>query len=220
VAILSGINAIAIFLLVPETQYFRKYDVGHITPENELFEEKGVNTSESNVDVPTITSAIPKKSFLEGLKPWSHINPDSSYLALFIRPWPLLAYPAVIYSFLTFSATVGWTICLLDTNPSILQAPPYNMSPGINSLIYLACFVGIVIGTYIGGPLTDRMAEWSARRNGGVFEPEIRLLAMIFPFFITPIGLLMYSSPLFSLTPFSMKQLMIYMQVRYWCSKS
>ena len=51
------------------------------------------------------------------------------------------------------------------------------------------------IGTYAGSASTDRFAEWRARKNNGVFEPETRLVLLIMPFFIVPIGLLMYSLP-------------------------
>jgi hypothetical protein len=135
---------------------------------------------------------MPKQSFLEELKPWSRVNPNAGFFTLFIRPWPLLVYPAVLYSFLSFSASVSWSICLLDTSAAIFQRPPYNFTPGINSLIYVACIIGTFFGVYFGGAFTDRLAEWFARRNRGVFEPESRLIAMIIPFFIVPMGLLMY----------------------------
>jgi hypothetical protein len=145
-----------------------------------------------SVSSPTRDScAIQKKTFLQELKPWSSRHPDTSYLRLIIRPWPLLAYPAVLYSFLTFSATIGWSICFFDTQASIFQSPPYNMTPGVNSLVYISAMIGISLGTYVGGAFTDSLAERSARKKNGFFEPETRLIAMIIPFFVIPVGLLM-----------------------------
>jgi MFS family permease len=140
----------------------------------------------------SFTSEIPKKSFLQELKPWSSIHPEASFISLLLRPWPLVVYPAVIYSFATFSSTQAWAICLLNTHASIFQRPPYNMTPGINSLIYISTIVGITLGSYCGGALTDRIAEYFSRRNKGVFEPESRLVALVLPFFIVPAGILMY----------------------------
>lgn len=71
------------------------------------------------------------------------------------------------------------------------------MSPGINGLINVPAMIGIAVGSYCGGGLTDLLAERSARKNNGVYEPEARLVALILPFFFVPIGLLMYS-PLLS----------------------
>jgi hypothetical protein len=66
------------------------------------------------------------------------------------------------------------------------------MTPGINSLIYIPSIIGILLGRYLGGAFTDGLAEWSARRKKGFFEPEARLVTMIIPFFVVPVGLLMY----------------------------
>jgi hypothetical protein len=188
------VNAVAIFFLFPETRYFRDNKSDAVPSsdgqENTDLSEKPRDSTSKDLDI--APPAVPKKTFLQELNPWSKVHPTAGFLKLFVRPFPLLLYPAVLYSFLTFSASVSWSICLLDTSAAIFQAPPYNFTPGINSLIYLACIIGIVIGTYLGGPFTDWMAEWFARRNGGIFEPESRLIAMIFPFFITPMGLLMY----------------------------
>jgi hypothetical protein len=65
------------------------------------------------------------------------------------------------------------------------------MSPGINSLINIPATIGIIIGAYCGGGLTDKFVEWRARKNNGVFEPETRLIALVLPFFLVPVGLLM-----------------------------
>lgn len=139
--------------------------------------------------------ANPKKTFLQELKPWSGVHPTTSFVNFFIRPWPLIVYPAVIYSFISYSFSMIWGVCVLDTSASVFQLPPYNFTPGINSLIYVASLIGVGIGTYAGGALTDRFAEWRARKNNGIFEPETRLVLLIIPFFVVPVGLLMYSLP-------------------------
>lgn len=82
---------------------------------------------------------------------------------------------------------------VLNTAASIFQAPPYNMSPGIQSLIYVGSLVGGLIGSYCGGGLTDIIVKWRARKNNGVFEPEDRLYAIFIPLFIVPAGELMYN---------------------------
>jgi len=66
------------------------------------------------------------------------------------------------------------------------------MSIGISGLYNIPAIIGICIGGFIGGALTDWIAERMARRNNGVFEPESRLIALVIPFFLEPIGLIMY----------------------------
>ena len=65
------------------------------------------------------------------------------------------------------------------------------MTPGINSLINVAAFIGLTIGV-LTGPLADRYSNWRAHKNNGVFEPETRLVLLILPFLIIPAGCLMY----------------------------
>jgi hypothetical protein len=193
-------------LFLPETAYYRNYvtgvqsvtsndqEVGQDTTANADPESgKELGTIKAD-DSPNGSSTSPsKKTFLQSLKPWSKVNPEANILQLFLRPWPTIFYPAVFFSFITFSTTLAWFICALNTNASVFQAPPYLMAPGINGLINIPALIGIAIGSYCGGGLTDWLAERSARKNNGVYEPEARLVALTLPFFCVPIGLLMYS---------------------------
>jgi len=143
------------------------------------------------MDAPSNGGRIPKKTFLQGLKPWSKINPEASYLHLIVRPWPLIVYPAIFFAFLAFSTTLAWVVCYVDTAASVYQAPPYLMNIGVSGLYNAPAIIGIFMGAYIGGAFTDLIAEKMARRNNGIFEPESRLVALIIPFFLEPVGLLM-----------------------------
>ena len=109
----------------------------------------------------------------------------------------MTVYPAVIFSFFVFSFNLGCLLAVLNTAASVFQSPPYNMSPGIQSLIFLPEFFGVAVGAYCGGALTDRFIEWLTRKNNGVFEPEQRLVALILPLFLVPAGVLMYLLPAF-----------------------
>ena len=135
----------------------------------------------------------PKRSFLNELNPWSGIDHQANLLTLFLRPWPLIVYPAIILGFLGYSATLGWYLVVSNTFASIFQAPPFNFSPSISGLINISGLIGTVLGAYAGGALTDKVVEWKARKNNGIYEPEFRLLTLIIPFFVLPFGLLMYS---------------------------
>jgi hypothetical protein len=194
-AIFAGVNALTIFFFFPETQYFRGKDNAVQPPSDASKENAVINTQETDSTSSaqaSESSVKEKKSFFQQLKVWSPLNPYVSYISLFIRPWPLVIYPAVIYSFLTFSGVLGWAVCILNVGASIFQVPPYNMTPGIQSLINIPAIIGVGIGTYCGGALTDKFAEYMSRRNNGIYEPENRLVMMILPLFICPAGVLMY----------------------------
>jgi hypothetical protein len=213
-SVFAGVNLLAIFFFLPETQYRRIYDLkdnsaGTKDPiqvtekevqspsngesiEEEVTSPPNGDSAAEKETVPNSESAIPKKSYIEELKPWSKINPDASFIHLLLRPWPLIVYPAVFFGFLAFATTLAWIVCYVDTAASVFQAPPYLMSIGISGLYNIPAIIGICIGGFIGGALTDWIAERMARRNNGVFEPESRLIALVIPFFLEPIGLIMY----------------------------
>lgn len=172
------------FFFLPETQYYRTY----ITGAQQTSDDSKETVTETTAEV----ASIPKKTFLQELQPWSKINPNVSYINLFFRPAPLIVYPAVMFGFLIFSTTLAWTVSVLNVQASIFQGPHYHMKPGINGLINVPAIVGIGVGSYVGGAFTDFVAAKMVKRNQGIFEPEFRLLPLIFPFFLIPTGLLMY----------------------------
>jgi hypothetical protein len=192
--ILCGLSALAIFLGFPETRFPRNSIMG-----DENIESPRISTekdpSSDIVHEPSESTqaglAGTKKTFLEDLKPWSKLNTDSNYIGLLLRPWPMIVYPATIYSYLTFSAMLAWYICIYATYASVFQLPPYSMSTGVSGLINISASIGCFIGAYCGGGLTDTFVKYRARRNNGIFEPETRLVALVIPFFLVPIGLLM-----------------------------
>jgi Major Facilitator Superfamily len=192
--IVTGVCFVAIFLFFPESRYPRKSIMGEEKAEQESrsSEEKEPTATTESLQ-PVLTSH--KKTYLQELKPWSPLNTESNYIGLLLRPWPMLVYPATLYSFLTFSSQLAFYICIYSTYASVFQLPPYSMSTGVSGLINVAASIGIFVGAYCGGALTDTFIRYRARRNNGIFEPETRLIAMILPFFIVPIGLLMYNPP-------------------------
>ena len=188
-----------VFFLFPETQY---------RPPLSSTAANTTNDAESHSDKETTLVVIPrdgepgeplpppKKSYFQELNPWSGLNPGSndnpSFFFLVLRAWPLVVYPAVIYSFLVFSFTLACVLFVVNTAPIVFQSPPYNFSPGVQSLINLSAFIGAAFGAFAGGALTDLIVQWNTKRNNGIFEPESRLLALILPFFLVPAGVLMY----------------------------
>jgi len=195
-SIYAGIIVLSVFFFFPETQYYRAPMAPEFAYANAAESPAEKEPTAQEVQESNTSPTPPKKSFFNELNPYSGINPgiekDTNFFTLFIRPWPLTVYPAVVYSFLVFSVNVACGVGTNSTVASVFQNPPYNMSPGIQSLINIPAIIGAAAGSYWGGALTDRFVEWRARKNNGVFEPETRLLALVLPLFIVPAGVLMY----------------------------
>ena len=174
------------FFLFPESQYRPPLASSSVDSKYEPSTDKSITVEVGEQLTP------PRKSYLQQLNPWSGINPGSSdnpsFFFLLIRPWPLAVYPAVMYSFLVFSFNLACLLCVVNTAPVVFQSPPYNFSPGVQSLIFLASFVGAGFGAFSGGALTDWIVRWQTKRNNGIFEPESRLIALVLPLFLVPAG--------------------------------
>jgi hypothetical protein len=70
-----------------------------------------------------------------------------------------------------------WIIIQGSVATQIWTAPPYNMSAtAVGNLVGITPLIGSVIGCISGGILSDWSSQFAAKRNGGVYEPEFRLL--------------------------------------------
>ena len=193
-AIVSGAILLGMFFFLPETQYPRPQTssaIDHSEPSKEL----SANLKDSaSVHETAPATTRPKKSYLQQLNPWSGINPNgekAGFLSLFFRPWPLVFYPAVAYASYVFGLDVFAVVISVAESPAVFQSPPYNFTPGIQSLQLIAMLIGSAIGCVWGGIGTDIIAKYQSSKNNGFFEPESRLILMIGPLLIVPAGLLM-----------------------------
>lgn len=202
-AILTFVNFLAVAFFVPETRYLRDADQNVGVAEDAGTTNTGNVTgsgSEKTTDpviVPTTStsstsSEIPKKTWLQEINPWSGITPGSSLIGMFIRPFPMFAYPCVVFAFFAYAVALVLTCAVNILNSFVLQAPPYNWSPSMNGLINIPGLIGNLLGGWAGGSLVDHFCDWRLRRHGGVFEPESRLYLLALPTVITGAGCLLF----------------------------
>ena len=58
----------------------------------------------------------------------------------------------------------------------------------------LAPFIGNLFGSIYSGPINDRAIRWFAKRNNGIFEPEMRLKLLHLPSVLMAGGLIMFGT--------------------------
>lgn len=133
----------------------------------------------------------PPKSFAQQLKVWhGRLNHDK-WLKVMLRPFVLFAYPAVLWSTAIYSCSVGWLIVISNTMSMIYRSSDsYNFTAFQTGLVYISPFVGGVLGTAVAGKISDIVVKALARRNGGLYEPEFRLVMAIPVMITTVIGLM------------------------------
>ncbi|KAI1322574.1 major facilitator superfamily domain-containing protein [Xylariaceae sp. FL0255] len=138
--------------------------------------------SEDNQD-PWLGRGKPGK---EQFKLWAKY--EGGLFREFWIPWYLHAFPIVeLAAFIVSFSASGFLVVNLSQTQAF-AAPPYNFSSQTIGLFNLAVLIGALIGLVTNGPFSDWIAAHLTRRNNGVREPEMRLLAMIPYVFILIIG--------------------------------
>ncbi|KAF2184138.1 MFS general substrate transporter [Zopfia rhizophila CBS 207.26] len=188
-AIFFGIWIFVIFFLVPETAYRRpksmtsapksasgqtsKSNVG--TPAQPSTPEKaGFLQGES---APSATTLPPKKSFIQSLALFSGTYTKSPF-KVFLRPFIMFTYPAVIWAWLLYGTVITWIVVFSVVN-GVLFPTVYGFSVSETGLTGLSPFIFSLIGEAVSGPLNDWICVKLTVKNKGIYEPEFRLPLMI-----------------------------------------
>ena len=122
----------------------------------------------------------PLVSYRQTLRIWNgRLSHDKWYRAA-VRPFILYSYPAVLWSALVYALSIGWLIVLSESVATIYEnKETYNFSALGTGLVYISPFVGGVLGTAVAGRVSDMIVRYMTRRNGGIYEPEFRLVMAI-----------------------------------------
>lgn len=135
----------------------------------------------------------PKIPYSQLLRVWNGRIAQDSWYRVAVRPFVLFAYPAVLWSTVVYSLSVGWLIVLSESVAHIFESKAhYNFTALQTGLIYISPFVGGLLGTAVAGKVSDIITRFMTRRNGGIYEPEFRLVMAIPIALSTVIGLMAF----------------------------
>ena len=185
-----------IFFFVPETAYRR---ADYLNTDVQRDAGVGVNHTHSGLQngnsasseaaqfeldkerLPTnATSAPPPKAtFAQTLYPFNGRKTDENFFKLLLRPFPLFAHPAILWACLIQGTLIGWTVMIGVVLAAIFLAPPLFFDPVATGYMYTGPFIGAVLGFILAGLLSDWSTKVMIRRNGGIFEPEFRIVLVI-----------------------------------------
>lgn len=159
-----------------------------------LVKQDSTSNEKSSEGPPQYTNYLrsqPKKTFNQTLKPWNgRLCLDNWFLVAF-RPFILFAYPAILWSTLVYSLSIGWLIVLSESMSYIFRNKErYNFSSLGTGLVYISPFIGGILGTVVAGKVSDVIVRFMSRRNRGVYEPEFRLIMAVPVAISTCIGLM------------------------------
>jgi MFS family permease len=190
------LQLILTFFFMPESAYYRTGALNIDTTQHNVETEKlGVDHMETSEKTPTTVTTTaeraasePKMSWAREMRPWSGYVHHISLMDTMVRPFFLLASPAVAWATLLFTTCISWLVGISITLSQIFSAPPYNFSVSSVGATNLSSFVASVIGTLIAGPTIDGIVKRMSKRNKGIFEPEFRLPVMVTYLLFTATG--------------------------------
>jgi MFS family permease len=206
VSISIFINQFTLIFFMPETKFTGPRPV--IAPGMESGKDTKTNSESSDkatsdhfeepmasVTIVDAQAPVPKKSYLSSLAFCAGIDHTVNLRKTFLRPFILMTYPTVLWSSIIYGLSLGWNVILGICVAQLFAPPPYHFTSGDQGLIFLSPFIGSLAGTYLCGPLADRIANWATKRNYGIREPEMRL-----PTCLIAVGLTFFGALIASLT--------------------
>lgn len=129
---------------------------------------------------------------------------DESIWPHFYQPIVALFYfPAVAYAAITYGSSLAWFAIMTSLQASYMLYPPYNFDARGIGLMNLAPFVGAVLGFPCGGYLSDKSILWLSKKNGGIYEPEMRLWLALPVVVLGPASILMFGLGIAYVSSFS-----------------
>ncbi|KAK4609512.1 MFS antiporter QDR3 [Fulvia fulva] len=135
----------------------------------------------------------PAQTWVQSLKPYAGRLSKDNWFKVALRPFILFAYPSLLWSALVYSLSIGWLIVISESITTIYKdRNMYNFTSLQAGLVYISPFVGGVLGTAVAGKFSDIVVRYMARKNGGIYEPEFRLVMAIPIAITTVIGLMGY----------------------------
>ncbi|KAK1768921.1 MFS transporter [Phialemonium atrogriseum] len=166
--------------------------------------ESGDATRETDSERQSISSSIlpggfaytatlreqPARSFTQQLKPYHGRLHRDKWHKVAVRPLILFMYPAVLWSSVVYACSVGWLIVISETMAVIFREGIYKFNALQTGLIYISPFLGGILGTLVAGKVSDVVVRSMTRRNGGLYEPEFRLVMAAPIVLSTVIGLM------------------------------
>jgi hypothetical protein len=74
---------------------------------------------------------------------------------------------------------IGWTVFIGIVLAAILGLPPFFWNEEKTGYAFTGAFIGAVLGFLLAGGLADWSARFLTRLNGGIYEPEFRIILVI-----------------------------------------
>ncbi|KAL2798149.1 MFS general substrate transporter [Aspergillus keveii] len=197
-AIFCGAAMIFLFFFMEETNYVREMPSMPEPAANSPVsaeqggEKKALSADASSQSDPEVGVVYTKKTYFQKL---SILGPRQARNNMLRRAWQTvyyLSWPVIFYAGFSYGSYLIWFNVLNGTASLILGSAPYNFSASMVGLSYLACCLGVILGSLFTGRFSDWLTIKLARRNGGIMEAEHRLWPFSLCLILVPGSLLLW----------------------------
>lgn len=182
IAIFTAAMLPLVVLFVPETAFVRdaKFDTDlAMISGHEKLEHETPDTPPHSIEEPFSASQSRKLISKENMRLFNGRKTDENFFKLLFRPFPLFFHPGILWACLIQGTLIGWTVLIGVVLAAVMLLPPLLFNEVQTGYMYTGAFVGALLGFVLSGVLADSVPRWMAKRNGGVFEPEFRLILVI-----------------------------------------
>ncbi|KAH9893654.1 MFS transporter-like protein [Xylariomycetidae sp. FL2044] len=169
----------AMYFVVVETTYNKPRNVSKAVNPSDFADEKSGRAKSSWMELEEDPAMERKEPYLSQLRLFRGRLSQESFWRGVIKPFPLVCFPAVLFSTLVYASFFCWLLMIGVLSVNIFAAPPYSLTPSQIGLTNVPLAIGALVFSPISGWMADAIPVWMAKRNGGVFEPEFRLVLMV-----------------------------------------
>ncbi|KAL8313462.1 hypothetical protein RB593_007585 [Gaeumannomyces tritici] len=154
-----------------------------------VYDMPGLTSSPRRASYTTALRRMPARTFTQHLRPYHGRLSRDSWLHVALRPLVLFSYPAVLWAALVYSCSMGWLVVLSQSVAVIFIQGSYHFNELQTGLTYISPLIGGILGTAVAGWISDVIVKAMSRRNGGIYEPEFRLIMALPVLVTTALGL-------------------------------
>lgn len=122
------------------------------------------------------------------MKPWSTTYSKDPLVKIVLRPFLVLANPAIVWAVIMIAFSQLWNVMLSFIIAQIFSAPPYLFNTAQVGYVSAGPATAGLLGCFFCGLVSDPIVLFLAKRNNGIYEPEFRLVLILFLPIFSSIG--------------------------------
>lgn len=181
-AIVNGIILISSFLLVPESRYNRPTEAfeGAVHVHQDGSSDRIIRaTTKHGIDLDF--NRYKPRTFMSNLKIFHGPADWNAAINCWKQMVQCLLFPNMLWIVLMQSCVLGVYVVMVMEFANILLAPPNNFAFTSLGFVQGGQIIMAIVMVPVLGYGSDLLVKMLARRNGGVAEPEHRLIPIILP---------------------------------------